>query len=60
VLNVTLIPCDSNPSFINDPSDPSFRGNRVYISPFWQQVIKGFLILLAVIIEKLSSKEEEQ
>jgi ribose transport system permease protein len=28
------------------------------VSPFWQQVIKGFVILLAVVIEKLNSKEE--
>lgn len=28
------------------------------VSPFWQQVIKGFVILLAVIIEKFNSKEE--
>ncbi|MFA9389710.1 MAG: ABC transporter permease [Prolixibacteraceae bacterium] len=28
------------------------------VSPFWQQVIKGFVILLAVIIEKLNSKEK--
>jgi ribose transport system permease protein len=27
------------------------------VSPFWQQVIKGLVILLAVIIEKLNSKE---
>ena len=29
------------------------------VSPFWQQVIKGFVILLAVVIEKFNSKEEE-
>jgi len=28
------------------------------VSPFWQQVIKGFVILLAVVIEKFYSKEE--
>jgi len=28
------------------------------VSPFWQQVIKGLVILLAVVIEKLNSKEE--
>lgn len=28
------------------------------VSPFWQQVIKGFVILLAVVIEKVNSKEE--
>ena len=28
------------------------------VSPFWQQVIKGFVILLAVVIEKYNSKEE--
>lgn len=28
------------------------------VSPFWQQVIKGFVILLAVIIEKINSKGE--
>ncbi|MBN2263733.1 MAG: ribose ABC transporter permease [Prolixibacteraceae bacterium] len=28
------------------------------VSPFWQQVIKGFVILLAVIIEKTNSKKE--
>ncbi|WP_423126878.1 ABC transporter permease [Gaoshiqia sp. Z1-71] len=28
------------------------------VSPFWQQVIKGFVILLAVVIEKLNAKEE--
>jgi len=28
------------------------------VSPFWQQVIKGMVILLAVVIEKLNSKEE--
>ena len=28
------------------------------VSPFWQQVIKGFVILLAVIIEKFNSKDE--
>jgi ribose transport system permease protein len=28
------------------------------VSPFWQQVIKGFVILLAVVIEKLNSKKE--
>lgn len=28
------------------------------VSPFWQQVIKGFVILLAVVIEKLNSKGE--
>jgi len=28
------------------------------VSPFWQQVVKGFVILLAVVIEKFHSKEE--
>jgi ribose transport system permease protein len=28
------------------------------VSPFWQQVIKGIVILLAVVIEKFNSKEE--
>lgn len=28
------------------------------VSPFWQQVIKGFVILLAVVIEKFNTKEE--
>ena len=28
------------------------------VSPFWQQVVKGFVILLAVIIDKLNSKNE--
>jgi len=28
------------------------------VSPFWQQVIKGLVILLAVVIEKLNSKED--
>ncbi len=28
------------------------------VSPFWQQVIKGFVILLAVVIEKFNPKEE--
>jgi ribose transport system permease protein len=28
------------------------------VSPFWQQVIKGMVILLAVIIDKVNSKEE--
>lgn len=28
------------------------------VSPFWQQVVKGFVILLAVIIDKANSKEE--
>jgi len=28
------------------------------VSPFWQQVIKGMVILLAVIIEKFNSKKE--
>jgi ribose transport system permease protein len=28
------------------------------VSPFWQQVVKGFVILLAVVIEKFNSKEE--
>ena len=27
------------------------------VSPFWQQVIKGLVILLAVIIDKMHSKE---
>ena len=29
------------------------------VSPFWQQVVKGFVILLAVIIDKANSKNEE-
>ncbi|TVR71881.1 MAG: ribose ABC transporter permease [Marinilabiliales bacterium] len=28
------------------------------VSPFWQQVVKGFVILLAVVIEKLNTKSE--
>ncbi|MDI3473414.1 MAG: ribose transport system permease protein [Thermotogaceae bacterium] len=28
------------------------------VSPFWQQVIKGFVIILAVILDKLGKKEE--
>jgi len=28
------------------------------VSPFWQQVIKGLVILLAVVIEKFNSKED--
>lgn len=28
------------------------------VSPFWQQVIKGFIILLAVIVEKMNSKNK--
>jgi ribose transport system permease protein len=28
------------------------------VSPFWQQVVKGFVILLAVVIEKLNAKKE--
>lgn len=28
------------------------------VSPFWQQVVKGFIILLAVIVEKMNSKNE--
>ncbi len=28
------------------------------VSPFWQQVVKGFVILLAVIIDKANSKNE--
>jgi ribose transport system permease protein len=27
------------------------------VSPFWQQVIKGFVILAAVALDKASSKE---
>ena len=27
------------------------------VSPFWQQVIKGFVILLAVVIDKMHSKD---
>ncbi len=27
------------------------------VSPFWQQVVKGFVILIAVIIDKISSKD---
>jgi ribose/xylose/arabinose/galactoside ABC-type transport system permease subunit len=26
------------------------------VSPFWQQVIKGLVILLAVVVEKVSKK----
>jgi len=28
------------------------------VSPFWQQVVKGFVILLAVIIDKSNSKND--
>jgi ribose transport system permease protein len=28
------------------------------VSPFWQQVVKGFIILLAVVVEKMNSKEK--
>ncbi|HYH56184.1 MAG TPA: ribose ABC transporter permease, partial [Anseongella sp.] len=28
------------------------------VSPFWQQVVKGAVILLAVIIDKTSSEKE--
>jgi ribose transport system permease protein len=28
------------------------------VSPFWQQVVKGFVILLALVIEKFGSKEK--
>ncbi len=28
------------------------------VSPFWQQVIKGFVILLAVVVDKINAKEE--
>ena len=28
------------------------------VSPFWQQVVKGFVILLAVIIDKANTKAE--
>lgn len=28
------------------------------VSPFWQQVVKGFVILLAVVIEKLNTSKE--
>jgi ribose transport system permease protein len=28
------------------------------VSPFWQQVVKGFVILVAVIIDKANAKEE--
>jgi len=28
------------------------------VSPFWQQVVKGLVILLAVVIDKVNSKEE--
>jgi predicted ABC-type sugar transport system permease subunit len=27
------------------------------VSPFWQQVIKGFVILAAVALDKMSAKE---
>ena len=30
------------------------------VSPFWQQVIKGFVILAAVAVDKLGSKREEK
>ena len=29
------------------------------VSPFWQQVIKGLVILLAVIMDRMSAKEQE-
>jgi ABC-type branched-subunit amino acid transport system ATPase component len=29
----------------------------LYVSPFWQQVVKGFVILAAVAIDKLSARE---
>ena len=28
------------------------------VSPFWQQVVKGFVILIAVIIDKANSKND--
>ncbi|HEU0125993.1 MAG TPA: ribose ABC transporter permease, partial [Flavobacterium sp.] len=28
------------------------------VSPFWQQVVKGFVILLAVIIDKMNQKNK--
>jgi ribose transport system permease protein len=28
------------------------------VSPFWQQVVKGGVILLAVIIDKMNTKNE--
>ena len=28
------------------------------VSPFWQQVVRGFVILLAVAIDKLSAQED--
>ncbi|HWB92917.1 MAG TPA: hypothetical protein VG605_13735 [Puia sp.] len=28
------------------------------VSPFWQQVVKGFVILVAVIVDKINAKEE--
>ena len=28
------------------------------VSPFWQQVVKGFVILIAVVIDKANSKNE--
>jgi len=28
------------------------------VSPFWQQVIKGFVILAAVALDKLGAKKE--
>jgi ribose transport system permease protein len=28
------------------------------VSPFWQQVVKGFVILIAVVIDKMNSKNE--
>jgi ribose transport system permease protein len=28
------------------------------VSPFWQQVVKGFVILAAVVIDKANSKNE--
>jgi len=28
------------------------------VSPFWQQVVKGFVILIAVVIDKANAKNE--
>jgi ribose transport system permease protein len=33
--------------------------NTLRISPFWQQVVKGVVILVAVAIDKMSAREEE-
>ena len=43
---------------------PAYKyiGNKCWlvlldVSPFWQQVIKGFVILLAVVLDRFSSKK---